>query len=780
MLKSKLKWNFTYNDEMQHDFFFDDIDLSPLTSKLLWRRNITDSESAERFLFPSLDHLHDPFLMEGMKESVERVRQAIKKEENILVFGDYDADGVSATSVMVEALREAGADCDFYIPNRFTEGYGPNEEAFRKAKENGIDVIITVDTGIAAVHEAEVAKELGMDLIITDHHEVQEELPAAYAIIHPKASASYPFQELAGVGVAFKFAQALLGRFPKEFLDLVVIGTIADLVPLKDENRVLASFGLKAISQSPRPGIQALKKICGIDGDCNEETIGFQVGPRINAVGRLQDASPAVDLLLTREPEEAEGLAKLIDQLNKERQKIVSDIAEEAEKILEADESGENDSVIVVAKPGWNPGVLGIVASRLVGRFDRPAIVLGIDEETGEAKGSARSIDAFDLFVNCMKIRGIFKHFGGHAQAAGMTLKIENINELRRELNRLAAEQLTPDDFTQSIDIENTIDIEMLSLKQLEEIDKLSPFGMGNPKPIFHIEHAPKEIRQIGSKQNHLKFQFNKSGTQLDGIAFGMGELYRDISPSSKVEAIGELGINEWNGRKKLQIMIKDIRIAEWQLFDYRGSKYLEKKLAGSNLNNHAALTFEGADSTPFGMDVLDKHTIMNEKDRNLSGLVVLDLPARLDDLAEIIRKVQPEKIYACYRLDDSAFFEKLPTREDFKWFYGMLMKHKTFELSRDASKLASYKGWSKDTLEFISQVFFELDFVRIENGLISLHPSPSKKDLNDSDTYQLKQRKLQVEKKLYYSNYQELKSWFDQYMEQVDLAVKEEVTYGL
>ncbi|WP_028783322.1 single-stranded-DNA-specific exonuclease RecJ [Thalassobacillus devorans] len=780
MLKSKMKWNFTYNDNVDTEVFLEELEISPLTRKLLWQRNITEYETAKRFLFPSLEHLHDPFLMEGMREATERVRLAIERNENILVFGDYDADGVSATSVMVEALREAGASCDFYIPNRFTEGYGPNESAFRSAKENGMDVIITVDTGIAAVHEAEVAKELGIDLIITDHHEVQEQLPDAYAIIHPKASTSYPFQELAGVGVAFKFAQALLGRLPKELLDLVVIGTIADLVPLQDENRVLASFGLKAISQSQRPGIQALKKMCGIEGDFTEETIGFTIGPRINAVGRLQDAAPAVELLLTKDYKQAEELAKLIDQLNKERQKIVADIADEAEKMLESDESGDNRSVIVVANKGWNPGVLGIVASKLVGRFDRPAIVLGIDEETGEAKGSARSIDAFDLFVNCMKVRPLFKHFGGHAQAAGMTLKIENIRELRHELNRLAEEQLTPDDFTQNVDVENTIDIADLSLQQIEEIGKLSPFGMGNPKPLFHIDHTPKEIRQIGSKQNHLKFQFHKSGTQLDGIAFGMGDLYSDISPYSNLEAVGELGINEWNGRKKLQIMIKDLRIAEWQLFDYRGSKYIEKKLSGSNLEDHVALSFEGSSRAPSGLNVADKNSILNTGKGQIAGLVLLDLPSRLEELGEIIKITQPQKIYACYRIDDSAFFDKLPTRDDFKWFYGMLMKHKSFDLKNGAAKLASYKGWNQDTLKFISQVFFELDFVKIENGLISLHPSPSKKDLNDSDTYQLKQRRLQVEKKLYYSNYQELKSWFDQYMEQVDLAVKEEVTHGL
>ncbi|MBM7554651.1 single-stranded-DNA-specific exonuclease RecJ [Thalassobacillus pellis] len=779
MLKSKMKWKFTYNETHKEAGFLSDLSLSSLTKRLLWQRDLTDPESVGRFLSPSLEQLHDPFLMDGMDKAIERVRTAIQREEEILVFGDYDADGVSATTVMVETLREAGAKCDYYIPNRFTEGYGPNEAAFRDAKENGVDIIITVDTGIAAIEEADIAKELGMDLIITDHHEVQEKLPDAYAIVHPKASTDYPFQELAGVGVAFKFAEALFGRLPEELLDLVVIGTIADLVPLRDENRVLAYYGLKAISNSSRPGIKALRRICGIEGEMNEESIGFMIGPRINAVGRLQDASPAVELLLTKDPSRAEELADFIDKLNKERQKIVAEIAEEAERMLEEDATGNNESVIVIGKAGWNPGVLGIVASRLVGRFDRPAIVLSFDEETQEAKGSARSIEAFDLFVNCMKVKHLFKHFGGHAQAAGMTLPIENINELRRELNQMADEHLSPEDFAQAMEVEETINIAELDLKQIEEIDKLSPFGMGNPKPIFHIVHPPKEIRQIGSKQNHLKLQFSKEGTMLDGIAFGMGELFGEISPHANLEAIGELGINEWNGRKKIQLMIKDIRVSEWQLFDYRGSRYVEKKLSLADTSSHLAISFNGETKSVADIPAVGPEQLNLYDPAHIKGLVLLDLPASLEDLAAIIKKTIPEKVYACYRVSDGAFLNKLPSRDDFKWFYALLLKQKSLDLNKDARKIGSYKGWDKATIVFISQVFFDLEFVKIENGLISLHPSPSKKDLSESETYQKKIHQLQVEKQLYYSNYRELRAWFDQYLGEKDQAVKEEVTHG-
>ncbi len=771
MLRSKMKWNFTYNE--WNDSVSPVHGLTQLTQTLLYKRNIMEPDEIEKFLHPSLDHLHDPFLMSDMSKSVERVRTAIENKESILVFGDYDADGVSSTTVMVEALREAGAECDFYIPNRFTEGYGPNEEAFMFAGDTGYSVIITVDNGIAATHEAEVAKQLGIDLIITDHHEVQEKLPDAYAIIHPKTSKDYPFDDLAGVGVAFKFASALLGRFPQELLDLVVIGTIADLVPLQGENRILAHFGLQAISHSNRPGIEALRQVCDIDGHINEETIGFTIGPRLNAVGRLQDASPAVDLLLSSNVEEAIQLAEFINSLNQERQKIVADIAKEAEEMLAAGEE-VSDRVIIVAKEGWNPGVLGIVASKLVRKFDRPAIVLGIDAELGEAKGSARSIDAFDLFQNCMEVRDRFKHFGGHAQAAGMTLSVEQIDGLRKDLNRLADQKLSAEDYQQTLDVALTVDIENLSLKQVEEVNQLRPFGMGNPKPLFRVKHSPKEIRLIGSRKNHLKLQFQKDNAKLEGVAFGMGELYPHISPHASLEVVGELGINEWNGRKNLQLMIKDMMINEWQLFDFRGSKHLEKNIAIPAGEKFAAVTFHDAAQSPHQLPIFSHAELDGTEE--FDGVLLLDLPNRLEDLAELLKKQQPGKLYACYRLEDGAFLKTWPTRDHFKWFYGMLMKRKTFNLHREGDQLAARRGWDRSMVDFISQVFFELEFVKMEDGLITINSKPSQKDLQESVLYQERQYQLKIEQALYYSTFKELKDWLDSSMS----PIEEEAVNGL
>ena len=775
MIQSKMKWKFTYNEEEDTRAVQDG--LTPLTQQLLFRRNITSPEAIQQFLHPSVDDLHDPFLMEGMTKSVDRVKHAIEAEEPILVFGDYDADGVSSTTLMIEALREAGAQCDFYIPNRFTEGYGPNEEAFQFAADSGYAVIITVDTGIAAMHEADVAKQLGIDLIITDHHEVQETLPDAFAIIHPKTSTEYPFQELAGVGVAFKFAHALLGRFPKELLDLAVIGTIADLVPLHGENRVLASIGLQAISHSRRPGIQALREICGIEGDMNEETIGFTIGPRMNAVGRLQDASPAVDLLLSESREEAMEIAAFIDQLNQERQKIVSAIAKEAEEML-MDQGDELENVIVVAKEGWNPGVLGIVASKLVRQFDRPAIVLGIDAEKGQAKGSARSIDAFDLFSNCMEVRDRFLHFGGHAQAAGMTLEVGQIDALRNDLNTLASQKLAPDDYQQVLEVETSVGLGDISLQQIEEVNRLRPFGMGNPKPLFHVKHTPKEVRLIGSKKNHLKFQFQQDQAKVDGIAFGMGDLYSQLTPSDSLDLIGELGINEWNGRKNLQIMIKDLCVKEWQLFDLRGSKHVEKNMEIPHGHHYTAVSFHGSEDAPHDLPVLTVDQF--EEGQHVDGLVIVDMPSKVKDLESLLQKITVSKIYVCYRIEDSAFLKTWPTRDHFKWFYGMLLKREAFDLNKDTELLAKRKGWDRSMVDFISQVFFELEFVKIDNGLVTINSQPSKKDLQESVLYQQREEQLRIEQTLYYSTYKELKDWFTQHLNKQSKIVKEEVFHGL
>ncbi|MBM7597839.1 single-stranded-DNA-specific exonuclease [Virgibacillus halotolerans] len=772
MLQSKANWKYkTTQDKQWQD---GELELSPIVKELLLQRDITSAEAAARFLSPDIKNLHNPSGITDMKKASDRVHDAIANKEKILIFGDYDADGVSSTTLMLKTLQELGADCDYYIPNRFTEGYGPNEAAFQTASENGFTLIITVDTGIASIVEADVAKHLGIDLIITDHHEPQESLPDAFAILHPKCSPDYLFKELAGVGVAFKFAQELLGYLPKQLLDLVAIGTIADLVPLVDENRILAYYGLHALTITNNPGIKALKRLCKIEGNVTEEDVGFLIGPRINAVGRLQDADLAVQLLMTDDPEVAAEIAEEIQSINLERQQIVSNIVEEAEKMVDPNVT---KGVIIVAKEGWNAGVLGIVASKLVRKYDRPAIVLTILPDTNEVKGSARSIPAFDLFTNCMQIRHLFTHFGGHSQAAGMTLPLENMSQIQQELDVLISQQLTEDDFKQVIEISDIISVDDINEALINEIERLAPFGMKNPKPVFQIKEIPLDARQIGSARNHLKLQFKKDGAQMEGIGFGMGELYPHLSAHTALMVVGALGINEWNGNRKAQMIIQDMKIDDWQLFDHRGNKQLDILTYVNHEQRDLIICNSKEQMTPFAEQTtydVDPITL-SETD----NLYLFDLPNDLKQLQEIVRITKPVNIHACFYVKDSTYLKVFPTRDEFKWFYALVHQRKAVDLKKEMNTILNAKGWSKDQIIFIAKVFAELKFVTIENGIVQINANPVKADLTEAMVYKQRLNQGHIEKILYYANYEELKQWFTSCMDKLP-SPEEELTYGL
>ncbi|MCH1627659.1 single-stranded-DNA-specific exonuclease RecJ [Fredinandcohnia quinoae] len=772
MLQSKTRWKLSENSIDKINLLEKELQASPLVASLLVNRGIDSVESAKAFLQPDQLNFHDPFLLDEMDIAIERIEKAIHQNEHILVFGDYDADGVSSTTVMLTALREKGAVADFYIPNRFSEGYGPNENAFKWAKKEGYSLIITVDTGISALHEAQVAKELGLDLIITDHHEPGPELPAAIAIIHPKKpNSQYPFQELAGVGVAFKVAHALLGEVPTSLLDVVVIGTIADLVPLHGENRLLAKKGITALRETDRPGILALLKKARIEqSELNEETVGFAIAPRINAVGRLESADPAVHLLMTNDAEEALMIADEIDELNKERQRLVSQMTEEAIKEVEEFYHPSTNPVLVIAREGWNAGVIGIVASRLVDRFYRPTIILSIDREKGVAKGSARSIEGFNLYESLSTCRDILPHFGGHPMAAGMTLQLEHVGELRTRLNTIANEVLQPEDFQAITNIDAICSLHDISIESIMQMEQLAPFGMGNPKPKVMIEDLGiSSIRKIGSEQNHIKIVFSQDDYTLDSVGFGLGHVYENISPLSKISVVGELSINEWNNSRKPQIMLQDIAINEWQLFDSRGMKNISALLGKIEKDKRRLIAFSADTIDKLNLSNIHDEIIIIEKHEDAlmqqfhsDYVVLLDLPQDESLIKTLFNTTFPSRIYSLFYNDQDHFFSTIPTREHFKWFYAFLAKKGPFDISRYSEELAKNRGWSKETIDFMSKVFFELEFVKIDKGFISLSNQPSKRDLTESRTYQLKEKQIKLENKLLYSSYQQLKDWFD------------------
>lgn len=772
MLAAKNRWEAKKPDEQIVQSLMEKLDVSSMVASLLVNRGIKTEEEARAFLYDT-NSFHDPFLLKGMDESVERIKKAIEQKEKICVFGDYDADGVTSTTVILHTLKELEAEADFYIPDRFKEGYGPNEEAFRAIHSLGCTLIITVDTGIAGVHEAEVAKELGMDLIITDHHEPGPVLPNAYSIVHPnQPGCNYPFKDLAGVGVAFKLAHALLGRVPDHLTELAAIGTIADLVPLHGENRQLAKQGLSQIRHSSTPGIRALIRVAGTDqSEVDEDTIGFQLAPRLNAVGRMEQADPAVYLLLSENQEKADELAVQINQLNKERQKLVAQMTEEAVSMVE--QHWSEDPVIVVASESWNPGIAGIVASKLTERYYRPSIVLTIDEQKEAAKGSARSIRGFHLFNNLSQCRDILPHFGGHPMAAGMTLDQKDIPELRKRLIAQANEQLFEDDFIPVQEVDLICGIEQLSLPNIKDIGLLAPFGIHNPKPLVVVEDAKVEqLRKIGASKNHLKMTIMEHGIPLDCIGFFMGGLDRDIVIGSKISVMGEITVNEWNQSKKPQLMIKDAAVKEWQLFDLRGKRSWNEHLEGISKEKRKIICFNEETWIKFKGTELEENAILirEKKDASLlktqaSHVALIDMPPSVGLLESVISGVTIERLYAIFHQPKDLFFSTFPTREHFKYYYAFLLKRSSFDLSKHGPQLAKHKGWTPESIEFMSQVFFDLGFVTMKNGLITIVNGVKKRDLTDSATYRMRKKEIELDQLLIYSTTEELKSWMGERM---------------
>ncbi|MEC2072125.1 single-stranded-DNA-specific exonuclease RecJ [Alkalihalophilus marmarensis] len=772
MLRPKARWKIQEQDEHKAGWLVSELGVDELVAQLLINRGIETPEAARTFLYTKEMTYHDPYLLKGMDKTVARIKEAIANQEKILIFGDYDADGISSTSVMIYTLNELGAVFDYYIPNRFTEGYGPNEPALRRAKEEGYTLVVTVDTGISAVHEASVAKEIDLDFIVTDHHEAPPVLPEAYAIVNPKQpDCTYPFKGLAGVGVAFKVSQALLGRIPKELLDIVVIGTIADLVPLIDENRLMAKEGLKALESTSKPGLRALMKVCGIGQDAlTGDHVGFGIGPRINAAGRLDSADPAVELMITNDSSEAEHLAAEIDSLNKQRQSIVNTITEEAVEVVESMYPPDENDVLIIAGTGWNAGVIGIVASRLVERFYRPTIVLSIDEEKGLAKGSARSIEGFDMFKELSKSRDILPHFGGHPMAAGLTMKESDLNLLRERLNNQAKEVLTEEDFKPLTKIDLSTTVDRISLTVIKQLEALAPFGVNNPTPKVMLEGVHiDQMRRIGSESNHLKMSFVQNGASLDGIGFHLGHLHDEISQTAKLSAIGTLSINEWNGHVKPQMMLEDLAVKEWQLFDWRSikQKRLEDRLMEIPIDDRVLIFFKESTKEQLGLqlDDLRKASDLTEMSGGFEGkyVVLLDVPNTREELSLLFKEQgTPSRIYTIFHQQDDSFFTTNPNRDQFKWFYAFLLKRKTFDVKKHGTDLAKHKGWSRHTIDFMSQVFLELGFVTIDNGVLSLSDAPEKKALDASITYQRKQEQAQIENQFVYSSYEELKQWFN------------------
>lgn len=771
MIQAKKQWQVHKPNTNVVETLEQGLGVSKMAAKILASRGFTSVEQAHDWLQMDDDAMHDPFLINGMDEAVFRIEQALDEGEKIVVYGDYDADGVTSTTVLLNVLYDLGADVSFKIPNRFKHGYGPHIDLFQEAYDEGVRLIITVDNGISAVDQVRFAKDLGMDVIITDHHEPGDVLPEADVILHPRVpERSYPFGELAGVGVAFKLAHALYGELPEHLFEYVAVGTVADLVPLEGENRYFVKRGLEALRHSHNPWVAAMCAVSSQEQQkIDEDSIGFLFGPRLNAVGRLGEARPAVELLMSEEPAHAMSLAQQLNDANTDRKDLVKTITDEAIAMIESDEELKNSLVLVVAAESWNPGVVGIVASRLVEEYYKPTIVLCIDREKGTAKGSARSIEGYHLYNELAKNRDILPHFGGHPMAAGMTLPAEHVEALRHRLHAQAQACLTPEQLQAKLTVDIPLTIDEITVEAIEDIAKLGPFGMHFAKPVYALENMQiASMRKIGAAQNHLKLEITDGAASIDAVSFNNGHLADELTYGVNVSFVGDVSINEWQGRKKPQFKVNDVQTEDWQLFDIRGIRQVSRWLHQVPIEDVQFIAFQQETVQQFA-SLIPKPIMLAEQSEDISRngyVVIVDLPQNVQKLQTLLSDKKPARIYAHFFVKDSHYFNVMPSREQFAWFFKLLKQNPNLAWREHFPKIAQQFGIQQESLNFMTKVFFELQFVKIEKGLISVDPTAKKSVLTEAPAYKERQARMDMEQLLLYAPYAQLKEWFTAQMQ--------------
>ncbi len=558
MLSSDYTWQVNPAEEIETA----DLDIHPAILQLLKQRGIETDECIKRFMNPHLGYLYNPMLIKDMEKAVDRIKKALAENEKITVYGDYDVDGITSCCLLVKLLRKMGGNVDYYIPSRLEEGYGLNIDAVKKISDNGTKLIITVDNGISSFEETELAYSLGMDVVITDHHEPRDILPKAAAVVDPKRKdCNYPFKNLAGVGVALKLAHALTGLDNKtlyEYLDIAVLGTVADVVPLLDENRIIVKNGLKLLANTENKGLKAMLSLLNLNDDSanfNTGKISYMLAPRLNAVGRIGNADLALELLLTEDENQAYEMARQLESINQERQAIEVNILNEAKKKLDDDLDGTG--VIVLSSEDWHPGVLGIVASKISEEYHRPCILISLEGDEG--RGSGRSVQGFNLFEALNQLSHLLIKFGGHEQAVGLTIKADQIEIFKQKINEAAG--LTERAFNQILEIDLELREEDIDLRLAEQLEQLEPFGYGNPKPVFICKNLlPCNVRTVGNGDKHLKFYLKNGEKSFDAIGFNLGSYKNDLRLAPKVDVAFNLEVNRWHGIDEPQFKIKDIK----------------------------------------------------------------------------------------------------------------------------------------------------------------------------------------------------------------------------
>ncbi len=730
LLKSMMNWRRC--DIIDENMQAEGGELHPAIERLILSRKLVEPENLATFNHQVPVH-HDPLLFSQMSKIIMRINTAIDEGQPILVYGDYDADGVTGTSILVRCLRELGALVDYYIPNRFYEGYGPNKEAFMQAIEDGFQLVITVDNGIAGIEEAELLMEHGVDLIITDHHQVKETLPRAYAILHPELDENYPFHHLSGAGVALKIAEALLEEvIPEDYYAIAMLGTIGDVVPLIDENRSIVKRGLAALKETEIEGLNAIMDMANTDkNEVTEVNVGFEICPRLNAPGRMDEATLAVKCLICEDQDEAIELAQQIEQINTERQKTTQQVLEEATKMVDQETLATKKALILYA-PHWHEGILGIVAGRLAKQWQKAVFVV-TDDHQGFIKGSARAVEGYHLFELLTQCQSLIERFGGHALAAGITFDKKNLQPLENQMNEL----LKDTDLKPSLTVDLCLPISDLDVSFVDQLQCLAPFGEGNRPPLFEMRDVyVSNVKVIGNKMQHLKFTLEQDGNCLEGIAFNQAHLSTYLTKDTRFSFVGELKINEWNGHRNVQFHFVDVLCEEFQLIDLRNKQAYEQRKD----------------------DLFLATSYAKAKDENhIETLVIDQLPNSKEELIGLIREKKPNNIVIA-PIDSNITFA---SREKFVTVYRVIKQHAPITLNHQMMNYFLRLGISKNELLFILQVFFEVELVIIKNGSVFLPDCIAKRDLSEAATYQLQNSKLKMLEFFELTTWTELKHIF-------------------
>lgn len=718
-------WNIQTENKEQIEKIMSDFQVSRVVAKILSSKNMTDYDEIKKFLNPSIEDVHDPFLLHDMKKSVDIINQAIADNKKILIYSDYDSDGITGATILMKTFQKLNANVDFVIPNRFKHGYGPNTELFEQKIQEGFELIITVDNGVSGIEPIKRAKELGIDVIVTDHHEFAETLPVADAIVHPRhPNGNYPFGDLAGVGVAYKLAVALLGDDDDELLEFFAIGSIADMVALQDENRYYVRRGLEAIKSTKNLGLEMLAHIGNFNLlDVDEDMVGFSIAPRINAPGRLGDPNFMVELFTTNDFNKARELALQVEDLNKERKDMTTELSKTAEIEIEKLYNHNIPEVLVIAKDGWETGVVGIAASRIVEKFYRPTILLAIDKETGIAKGSARSIDGFDLFSALNEIKNttdILLGFGGHEMAAGLSLKVEHVEELRSRLIQIGKKHLSKEELIPTKKVDVSIDLNDFSIETFYDVKSIGPYGMGFSKPTFLLDNIIiKEHSKMGELKNHYRGEIEQYNTSIKAVSFFNGHLYHEIELNTPLAAIGNFNLNEWNGMVSLQFMMEDVQPKQTQYFDYRNLEGLSE-IMNTSLKHVEYVSFNENNANYF----------LNKKEGHYYQLAIIDLPRSKNDIKKFNEHFSYANLYFTYH--DSYIRSGWFNDNYFKNFYTFI-------------KQQGYQKTEYDHNYDALKVFIELGFVEMSNVKQDFYiasTNPQKSALSNSTYY----KKLQEE----------------------------------